>query len=607
MDRSSLPGAFPDLPDGPGQESRPELISTVAFSEDVMDVDDPNEVNHHVPKILDATSPQPLRELVNSGPGTSATWPRISQSRTTSSFIDKAPNITQYPRSTATTLLETYSTSSDESARASRNLQPLKELQQPRVSPHKITYSQIPVPRRNVKLSKQARIRAEQRAAAAALRGRDEHLSKCYTEGNTHKTIKKTYVTNPGSAGPVRLFKDSRLRRILRNARKAPLKRTPEHLARSHTHNGLQFRKSILNQQPQCETGHASLLDQSQDEASLSPDFVASFRKRLTIGRSISVDSNEAPIDHEKRLKELLDAPSLGLFQVSKDTETSIERKKQKAAEEARKVAEEKARRELEEQLARTGGLRRPERPLVSAVDAEWTSRAHDTIHAAAATTLARTSEGVELRQHDFSKVVSPTEWLNDEIVNGSLAWLDQAINSAAGIKDVKKHTRKCWATGSFFFTRLREQGVQGTQRTLRRNGVYKTNFLDLDSILIPICELSHWTLLVIRPSKRTIAHMDSMNPRGKEAYIKLAKEWMKNVLEENFIENEWKVVQYEAPLQTNGYDCGVHTITNAICIALGLSPMDSYAPSDMPQQRIRIACVLLNGGFKGDFSLQRY
>ena len=211
------------------------------------------------------------------------------------------------------------------------------------------------------------------------------------------------------------------------------------------------------------------------------------------------------------------------------------------------------------------------------------------------------------MRRHDFAKVVSSTEWLNDEIVNGSLMWLDQAINSAAGIKDVKRATRKCLTMSSFFFKRLQDQGVARTQRTLRRYGVEKRNFLDVDTILLPICERAHWTLLVVRPSKRTVAHMDSLNSRGNPAYTNLAVSWLKDVLEEKFIKDEWKVIFHEAPLQNNGHDCGVHTITNAMCVALGLSPVDSYTASDMPAQRIRIACMLLNGGFKGEFDLRVY
>ncbi|VUC34530.1 unnamed protein product [Clonostachys rosea] len=274
------------------------------------------------------------------------------------------------------------------------------------------------------------------------------------------------------------------------------------------------------------------------------------------------------------------------------------------AVEAAKRAAAEKARIELEARLALTGGLRVPRQKFVSSLSGDWNQRVRKTLTSAPTTSLTTTVEGIDLRQHDFAKVVPETEWLNDEIVNGSLMWLDQAINSAAGIKDVKKQTRKCLALSSFFFKQLREKGVNRTQRTLRRYGVEKRNFLDVDTILIPICERSHWTLLVVRPSKRTVSHMDSMKPVGSALNTNLALAWIKDVLEDVFVAEEWTVVKHEAPRQTNGWDCGVHTITNAMCVALGLNPIDSYSAEDMPLQRLRIASVLLNRGFSGDFDL---
>ncbi|KAK7227080.1 hypothetical protein V2G26_015083 [Clonostachys chloroleuca] len=97
---------------------------------------------------------------------------------------------------------------------------------------------------------------------------------------------------------------------------------------------------------------------------------------------------------------------------------------------------------------------------------------------------------------------------------------------------------------------------------------------------------------------------MDSMKPVGSPLNTNLALAWVKDVLEDAFVAEEWTVVKHEAPRQTNGWDCGVHTITNAMCVALGLNPIDSYSTEDMPLQRLRIASVLLNRGFSGDFDL---
>nr|CEG05419.1 unnamed protein product [Fusarium clavum] len=466
---------------------------------------------------------------------------------------------------------------------------------------------------------------------------------RTYEKGDVHHSIRNKYITNFEAKVPLNTDQVGSVRSILRSRRKHLSKATPKRLGTTRRPKAVRFTEDTVSPRPRTHTGldlprrinynrpeqlSASTTQDQQprwarqlfniptvpvEEPPRDSIFASSNRKGSSHRRDESGDGYDPSI----RIKELLALPSLQLplSDVSRaGIELQIEQAAQKAAEEARLIAEaakreadEKARRELEARLARSGGLRMPNQDLVTPVSSEWHQKAMSTLRATPATPLAKSAEGVDLRRHDFAKVVSATEWLNDEIVNASLLWLDRAINSAAGIKDVKRNTRKCFTLGSFFFKRLQDQGVQSTQRTLRRYGVEKRNFLDIDTILLPICEHSHWTLLVIRPSKRTIAHMDSINAGGNSAYTNRAMAWIKDVLEDKFVKDEWKVILHDAPLQNNGHDCGVHTITNAMCISLGLSPIDSYTATDMPTQRIRIACMLLNGGFTGDFDLRVY
>ncbi|PHH81752.1 hypothetical protein CDD83_3486 [Cordyceps sp. RAO-2017] len=278
-----------------------------------------------------------------------------------------------------------------------------------------------------------------------------------------------------------------------------------------------------------------------------------------------------------------------------------------RAEEEARLRAEETRREEEETLLAKTGGLRAPRTRLISPVSADWLRKAEATLRASSTRAQARTGEGTDLRRHDFASVLPPEQWLNDEIINGSLIWLDRAINEASGIKDVRKQTRQCLTMNSFFFKDLLIKGPAGTERKLRRCGVTKNNLLDIETVLFPICNQSHWTILAIRPRMRTVMHIDSLNPGGSPRFTSLALAWLEDILQEKFVASEWQISQTEVPAQTNGFDCGVFTITNAMCLALGLSPIHSYNTDDMPLQRIRIACVLLNGGFTGDFDLGAY
>ena len=446
-------------------------------------------------------------------------------------------------------------------------------------------------------------------------------------DDQVRRRIRESYITEFQPKSPLNPSKISTIKSILKEKRRDGPSRasrfSPKRLFKRSA-KAVRFTSDTLSPRPRSHKGSelpslrphnppSALIRPLREKHTLQPPVDSIFRH--TFDRP--PQPSPVKVDHDAKIRELLSIPSIPL-ELSDTSRAGIEFQKEqeqrrvaeaarKAAEEERRRKEERARRELEERLARSGGLRVPSRPFVSQLSLDWQNRARDTLRAASNTTLATTGEGVDLRRHDFAKVVTQTEWLNDEIINGSLNWLDQAINSAAGIKDVKKATRKCLAMSSFFFKRLQDQGVQNTQRTLRRFGVEKRNFLDVNTILLPICERSHWTLLVVRPSKRTIAHMDSLNPRGSAAYTNLAVAWIKDVLGEKFQAEEWSVVRHEAPMQTNGHDCGVHTITNGICLALGLSPVDCYSAQQMPQQRLRIASMLLNGGFKGEFDLRVY
>lgn len=464
-----------------------------------------------------------------------------------------------------------------------------------------------------------------------------------HQHSEAHGAIANNYVTDFDPKIPLKPSEVGTISSILKNRKRALCRNTPKRLTTKHASKSVRFSESTLSPKPRTHAGfeiprtvdHLEEFElacrkyrgedgpeEYSDDDSVAEESRPPFRLARQGSdcdlRMWTPAAATKEMDFTQSVAKLLAIPSLSTLAISDETKDGIETQKKeaarKAAEEARLVeeaarreTEEKARRELEERLARSGGLRVPRESFVTEMSPQWLRRALSTLDAPATAILATTSEGTDLRRHDFKTLVPMSEWLNDEIVNGSLNWLDNAINSAAGIKNVKAATRKCLSMSSFFFKRLREQGVKNTQRALRRQGVDKMNFLDVDTILLPICERSHWTLLVVQPKKRTIAHMDSLNARGNQAYTNIARAWVKDVLEEKFVEDEWKVMLYESPMQVNGNDCGVHTITNGICLALGLNPIDSYKAADMPVQRIRIACVILNGGFSGDFDLRMY
>ncbi|CAN8103822.1 unnamed protein product [Discula destructiva] len=280
------------------------------------------------------------------------------------------------------------------------------------------------------------------------------------------------------------------------------------------------------------------------------------------------------------------------------------EEERQRLEDEAR-VVEQARLREDDERIAQAGQLRQPHRDIVPNLADDWLQRAQATLTARANTELAKTPDGTPLLPKDFATVVEPHRWLNDEIVNGTLSHLNNYINQTAGIKNFRNQTPKSQLLNSFIGKRL----VEGTinDRMMRRLGVKKENFLEIETLLIPVCSGSHWTLVVIRPKHRQIAHLDSLRSNGDPALIQKTTDFISSFLGDDFYEDEWTTMSARSPQQANSDDCGVHAITNGICVGLGIDPTYAYDTTMMKSQRLRIASVLLNGGFRGNFTLDGY
>ena len=249
-------------------------------------------------------------------------------------------------------------------------------------------------------------------------------------------------------------------------------------------------------------------------------------------------------------------------------------------------------------------GLRPPTRTIITPLSGEWSSRVTGIQSSDEGVELARTPEGQSLTRRDFvEKLLPATAWLNDNVIIGSIQHIGDYVNGKAG---ATRESPTCATFTSYFWPRLLSAGVTSCGRMERRAGVKKDNFLDIESILIPICSASHWTLAVVLPKKKMVLHMDSLRGgRGNPAVTDKLLEWVEAILQRDFVAEDWSAINLDGPVQTNGWDCGVFTITNGLCMALGLDPKESYAPRQLTTARTMLAGMLLNGGFKGDFDLE--
>ncbi|KAF2966259.1 hypothetical protein GQX73_g7291 [Xylaria multiplex] len=247
-------------------------------------------------------------------------------------------------------------------------------------------------------------------------------------------------------------------------------------------------------------------------------------------------------------------------------------------------------------------GVRRPKSALIREPSPEWVNRALDAPSNGMFNPQTVHPDAVELKPRDFAKLVPSTAWLNDDCIQSTLCCLATYINKKANVKP-KVDAPKCVPITSLYWKTFCQDHNKLYPRPFGRKwNMTPGNFLDIDTVLIPVNSNSHWTLIVIRPSRRTVSYLDSFH-QPNETQIRHAYQWLELFLGDKFVADDWSTQEFGAPRQTNAWDCGMFVITNAMCLGLGLSPM-CYNEDKMPIQRRRIAAMLLNGGFHGEFDL---
>lgn len=292
------------------------------------------------------------------------------------------------------------------------------------------------------------------------------------------------------------------------------------------------------------------------------------------------------------------------------DWKTEEDKRRQKAFEDyTRMAAEELARaqaeaaklaRELaEEQAAREAhtGRRRLQTKLVH-LSEEWQTKIIQAMNKGEGVNLATTLDGTQLMKRDFITVLGHAAWLNDNIINSYVDMVVEHANKKAG-RTQRDKTPKVVAQSSFFYKKISQDGPQSVSRWMRRKRAAGEKLLEVETMLIPVNNASHWTMIVVSPKARTIEYLDSFGG-SKDVFIRNTKAWLAVELGSLWHEDDWRVLDTKSARQYNGYDCGVFAITNAECVAGGVTTT-SYDGDDMFLQRRRIAAVLLNGGFGAD------
>jgi hypothetical protein len=213
----------------------------------------------------------------------------------------------------------------------------------------------------------------------------------------------------------------------------------------------------------------------------------------------------------------------------------------------------------------------------------------------------------IPLQKRTFKRILASdrgTEnWLDDDAVN---AWFNS-------IGDAKKRQTNYVKSDTnpppfanlqtAWYEKQKKDGIPSLKRWMKRSGVGGVNILKCERLFLPINMGSHWTLLIINGTQKTIEYLDSLGGDGTR-FFKLARELLQAELGNKYDATKWKDSKRDrSSKQDNGSDCGVFTCFNGLAAAKDLAYKDVTAKK-MPAARRMMAGVLINGGFEGDFDL---
>lgn len=285
----------------------------------------------------------------------------------------------------------------------------------------------------------------------------------------------------------------------------------------------------------------------------------------------------------------------LDLFEIS----TAVRRSRRLKEEERKKKEQEEA---AAEEAARRKALAGAS--VVTRLSPEWERKVDE---AMAVKRPTQSYPNTSVNRHDLGTVLPQSSsegvgWLNDEIVNEYLSAMTSRALSRINYKPNPDKAPPIHAFSTHLYNTWKQKGFTGVARWFKRAKMEGSKLLSVKTILVPINESSHWTLLIVSGTRKTVEYYDSLGGRGTK-YANFALDFVKgNLGEKAFKPDDWKVLHTPSARQTNGMDCGVFVCMNALALVLDRDPSLAVPSGEMPLARRQVAATLLNGGFKGDF-----
>jgi hypothetical protein len=196
------------------------------------------------------------------------------------------------------------------------------------------------------------------------------------------------------------------------------------------------------------------------------------------------------------------------------------------------------------------------------------------------------------LQQVDISKL-DPGQWLDDNIMNSYGAHLAARSQSSSTMPSVY------WFS-SYFFGKLRDEGYESVSRWTRLSDLFAH-----DILLVPIHLGNHWCLGVANIPLRTLQYYDPMVYQTRRNFLRIGARFfhlMSDYLntefqKRNFIQLDPPMtsctVPTNAPIQQNGFDCGMFCLMYAETISR--NAQFTFTQLDMPILRRQLQDQLIS------------
>lgn len=183
-------------------------------------------------------------------------------------------------------------------------------------------------------------------------------------------------------------------------------------------------------------------------------------------------------------------------------------------------------------------------------------------------------------------------EWLNDELINVYLGMLDKYAKQRPRMAH-RAHVMSC-----FFYTRLaRATDTAAYDYDGVRRWTKDVDLRRYQRILVPInLGQAHWVLAAIDLKAKRFELLDSYRPRHPSCARLLrpwlAEEWHTKYGAHVDVSHWPSVLRDDAPVQGNGFDCGVFVCMYVRCLVFGRK-LD-FSQADIPSIRQWMAYEML-------------